>query len=108
MVAHAMTAGLGGVQQSRDFGGRQVVLGAFVVIGGFAGADRRTLHFSPFGRRRLHRPNSSPFHKSGWCTLHEMRVLQKVDPSPDPPPLEIAGSFQRWPSCTASRSLGHV
>jgi len=46
MVAHAMTAGLGGVQQSGDFGGRQVVLGAFVAVGGFAGADRRTLLFA--------------------------------------------------------------
>ena len=38
MVAHAMTAGLGGVEQLGDFGGRQEVLGAFVLIGGFGGA----------------------------------------------------------------------
>ena len=34
------------------------------------------------------------FSEAGALTFDKMRVLQKLDPSPDPPPLEIAGSFQ--------------
>ena len=74
VVAHAVTAGLGGIEQLGDFGGRQVVLGAFVAIGDIAAADRRTLYFSPFGRRRRHRYVSSPFQKSASHTLNEMRI----------------------------------